>query len=440
MAEPGVMRRLLSAMGVQPRSAGVMSMGPGDVPAVHSPQPPRTFEYPIGLNLRSTPQRDSGTSFKQLRQLSDSCDLVRLAIETRKDQMCRMSWDVRRRDNRSSQGAQAQAVRDFLRCPDGENPWSIWLRMLLEEMFVLDAVALLPRVSRAGTPLGVELIDGSTITRKIDYSGRTPEAPNIAYQQVLSGLTTAEFSADQMLYFVRNKRVDKVYGYGPVEQILLTVNIALRRQMHQLEYYTAGNIPEALCGVPGEWTPEQIKEFQEYWDILIEGDSASRRHMRFVPGDIAQGYRPTRESVLKDEYDEWLARVVCYAFSLPPTALIRQMNRATAESSSIAAHEEGVEPTKLYVKGIIDAILSRFLKVPHLEFVFQYESSLDRLKQAQIFSTYLKDGIMSPNEARLEMGLGPRPGGDDFAPSLNGPITEAEPIRSNASDPANSTT
>jgi hypothetical protein len=38
----------------------------------------------------------------------------------------------------------------------------------------------------------------------------------------------------------------------------MTVNIALRRQMHQLQYYTEGNVPEALIGVPEAWTPDQI--------------------------------------------------------------------------------------------------------------------------------------------------------------------------------------
>jgi hypothetical protein len=44
----------------------------------------------------------------------------------------------------------------------------------------------------------------------------------------------------------------------------MTVNIALRRQLWQLDYFTEGSIPDALIGVPQSWTPDQIRQFQDY--------------------------------------------------------------------------------------------------------------------------------------------------------------------------------
>jgi hypothetical protein len=51
-----------------------------------------------------------------------------------------------------------------------------------------------------------------------------------------------------------------------------------------------------------------------------------------------------REPVLKDDFDEWLAWVVCFAFSLPPTAFVKQTNRATAETQQETATTEGLVP------------------------------------------------------------------------------------------------
>ena len=45
---------------------------------------------------------------------------------------------------------------------------------------------------------------------------------------------------------------------------------------------------------------------------------------------------------ISDDFDEWLARIVCYAFSLPPTAFTREVNRATAETTQDAALTEGL--------------------------------------------------------------------------------------------------
>ena len=87
------------------------------------------------------------------------------------------------------------------------------------------------------------------IKRVLDVTGRTPLPPDPAYQQILKGIPAVDYSSDDLVYMMRNPRVSRIYGYSPVEQILTTVNIALRRQMSQLEHYTSGNVPEALAQV-----------------------------------------------------------------------------------------------------------------------------------------------------------------------------------------------
>jgi phage portal protein BeeE len=103
------------------------------------------------------------------------------------------------------------------------------------------------------------VLDGATIKRLIDDWGRTPLVPAPAYQQILKGLPAVYYSADELIYAPRNPRVHKAYGFSPVEQVQMSVNIALRRQIYQLQYYTEGNVPEALIGVPESWNPDQIR-------------------------------------------------------------------------------------------------------------------------------------------------------------------------------------
>ena len=92
----------------------------------------------------------------------------------------------------------------------------------------------------------------------IDDWGRTPQpyadADGAAvfppaYQQVLKGMPAVNYSARDIIYRPRNVRAHRVYGYSPVQQILMTVDIALRRQLWQLDYFTEGSIPDALIGV-----------------------------------------------------------------------------------------------------------------------------------------------------------------------------------------------
>jgi len=253
-------------------------------------------------------------------------------------------------------------------------------------------------------------VDGATIKVLIDDQGRTPMPPDPAYQQVLHGVPKADFDRDTLIYLPRNPRTAKIYGFSPVEQIITTVNIALRRQLAQLQYFTEGNMPEALIGVPQSWTMEQISQFQDYWDTILAGNSAERRHAKFVPSDFR--YQPMRDPPLKDDFDEWLARIVCYAFSASPAPFTRQMNRATADNAQEMALAEGLGPIMLWVKCLIDQVIEEDFGCPDLEFEWVDEKSDDQMRQAQITDMKVKSGLKSINEARAESGQDPIPGGD----------------------------
>lgn len=385
----------------------------------------RRFDFPPGFNLQTRPRAYEPIGFLELRALADGYDLLRIIIETRKDQVARLGWSVRPRH------AGAGAARDprigriealFAR-PDGDSAWDTWLRQLLEDLLVIDAPTLWCERDRAGRLLHLHPLDGATIKRVIDDWGRTPKPPLPAYQQVLHGMPAVDYSARDIIYRPRNTRAHKVYGFSPVEQIIVTVNIALRRQVFQLQYYTEGNIPEALIGTPEAWTPEQIERFQSYWDSLNAGNTAERRHAKFVPGGVAKTFLPTKEPELTGATDEWLARVCAYAFSVSAQPFVRMMNRATAETAQDQALSEGLAPIRQWVKALIDGIIAAEFAAPDLEFAWHDDLPADAAKAASIAADYVKAGIKSVNEVRRELGLPPVAGGDvPMAMTGQGPV------------------
>src|SRR5487761_358804 len=415
----GIVARAARALGYVVTGNAGGWFGPLNPPAAQAPADVagRQFDFPSGYNLVTRPRAYEGTSFAELRALADSYDLVRLIVETRKDQIERLSWSIRARARATAAKDEARidAISALFACPDGVHPWTTWLRLVLEDLLVIDAPALYLRRTRDGKLCALEPLDGSTIKRVIDDWGRTPQHPAPAYQQVLKGLPAVDYTADELWYLPRNPRVHRVYGFSPVEQVQMTVNIARRRQVWQLQYYTEGNLPEALIGVPDTWTPDQIRQFQGYWDSLHEGNTAARRHAKFVPGGVAKTFIPTREPALKDPFDEWLARVVCYAFSVSPQPFVQQLNRASAETAQDAALAEGLLPLKTWVKQLCDRVIAREYDSPDLEFAWRDDAPSDPAKVASVAVDYVKAGIKSVNEVRAELGLDPVPGGDHAA-------------------------
>jgi hypothetical protein len=385
----------------------------------------RQFDYQTGYNLQWTPRSDEAIGFPQLRALAENYDILRLVLETRKDQLQSLDWTIAPRHPDADE-AIAKDVLDFMQYPDRVHDYDTWSRVLMEDMFVIDAATIYPRMTNGGKLYSLDYMDGSLITPKIDAAGRTPDPGQPAYQQIIKGLAAVNYShlpeQDQpdfggdklphLIYRPRNMRSWKVYGYSPVEQIIVSVNIALRRQMFQLDFYREGSIPDAFGSLPETWNPQQIAEFQGYWDQLFENptgqNAGMRRKMRWTPkGDITFA----KDAVLKDEYDEWLARVCCYAFSVPPTPFVKQMNRATAQAQADAAKTEGLLPLKRWWKSTMDYILARVMKRPDLEFQWQDEEELDPAIAAVIEDTNIRNGSITIDAARAARGQDPYPGG-----------------------------
>lgn len=210
----------------------------------------RQFDFPAGYNLTTTPRRFEGISFDTLRGLA-SYDLVRLAIETRKDQLARVKWTIlpKRPPGQVHKNKADDTCRDlekFWRRPDGVHNWTEWVRAIAEDVLVLDAVALYRRRRLDRSPYALDYVDPATINLLIDQTGRRPLPPNPAYQQILKGLPAVEFTAEELTYSVRNPRSNRVYGLSPVEQCLTYVNIGMRRMAGQLSHYCYSDDTEVL--------------------------------------------------------------------------------------------------------------------------------------------------------------------------------------------------
>jgi hypothetical protein len=143
----------------------------------------------------SPPRRSQGTrprpyeaiGFHELRNIAAAYDPLRLIIERRKDQICRLPWTIRakhegagKRPNSAQRSSQMrciirEAVR-FFKCPTDETSFRTWLRMLLEDLLVLDAPSIYCERDHAGNLIALSPTDGATIERVIDEKGRLPRA------------------------------------------------------------------------------------------------------------------------------------------------------------------------------------------------------------------------------------------------------------------------
>jgi Phage portal protein/Phage Mu protein F like protein/High potential iron-sulfur protein len=386
---------------------------------------PRAYDYPVGENINFIPGRVE--VFTMLRAMAQGWGLLRTVIETRKDQLMRIPWTIRTLDqDRSVQNKQKdkgnkriQQLREFFKRPDRHHGFQQWARMILEDKFVLDAATITIWRTVGGDPYSLMVTDGATIKPLIDDAGLRPEFPNPAYQQVIKGLPLINLDSTEILYAPQRPRPQMPhYGYSEVEQIMLEICEGLRKQLYKNSFWNEGTLPEMLIGVPEEWKAEQIASFQAWFDSYMEGNIGQRTKARFIPGGMKPyDVKNADGGSLKTDEDEWIARIVCFAFSIAPTPFIRQLNRSTAQSAAQEAEEEGLHPLMTWFKTeVMDPFIQTDLGwgFDDLEFDWEPQPEVDSLKQMQELTGYVKAGIQTVNEARNALDLPDDPAGNEL--------------------------
>ena len=329
-----------------------------DIAPAGLPRPqPRRWEYPVAWNMPTAPGTEGIrlASFSTMRAYADRDSLLRMCIDKRVDEICGMGWDVVPTTD-AVQKLQSKTYRDdfnarraqFLKLftrPDPEYfSYHTWLKALLEDHFVIDAVSiyLAPRLDGDASKTvfgsgiaGLMLLDGATIRPMLDLSGSRPTPPNVAYQQyircvprvdMMDALTqdemdalfpdaavAAKFRGDQLLYLPLHKRTNTPYGFSHVEKSLVPTGIDMNKQKYVLGYYTEGNTPASWVSIGNVDTPQQARQWQDSLDAMI-GDIGNRHQVFVLPhGSSAIETKP---NIFRDEYDSTNREVTFGIFGL----------------------------------------------------------------------------------------------------------------------------
>jgi len=429
--KPGIIERVAAGIRYIRTGEAAPWFGPNDPlpPSAPDSVKGRPWDFPMGVNLQYTPRVDQGDTtvdFATLRRVSDpvqgGLDQLRLAIETRKDQMEGQRWCFKGMDGKDG-GPRARVIEAAFRRPDVVHTYRQWARPIWDDLLVIDAPAiyLRPIGGKDGQKFIPEQVDGASIKILIDQNGRTPLPPDAAFQQVIKGLPAVNYTLDELQYSPRNLRSYRFYGMSPVEQVLGIANIALKRQLHLLAYYTSGTVPDAIVTPPVGWNPDQIKQAQQWMDQLTA--PGARHKVRIIPGGE---FTQLRDPKLKDEMDDWLARIICYAFSLPPGALVKDMTKAAAGTNVQTSHEEGLEPFKLWWKDVMDDLVLRCFGVDDIEFAYEEEEITDANVKMTIWTGYKNAGVVTVDEVR-DRALGLEPMTDEQKASVAPPVPLVAP-------------
>ena len=432
---------------------------PIDAPRDDTGRPePRRWQYPVGWNL---PMGMPGTEglklvpFAQLRQYAELYSVVRACIELRKQEILALEWDIvptegAEKKMRADAGAhmdfmsrKEEAVAFFNHPDPNYNSFASWMSAMLEDVFVVDALAIYLHPSRKpgmglfGTDLAaLDVIDGTTIRPLLDIRGGKPKPPAPAFQQYMFGIPrtdmmdvimqndikdlgepAAQYRADQMLYLRTEPRTWTPYGFPGLERAIIPVLTGIKKQQYAMDWFTEGTIPGSWV-IPGPdvSTPAQQRELQETLNAIAGDVGFKHKIIVLPPGSKSEAQKPL---VLADQFDEVLMNQVMMAYEITPMEL-GVLPKVSATQSPSAANQanqsnsginerKALKPMLMWLKReLFDYVLQRYCGQTDMQWSWKaLDTNTDEQIQAATYKTLVSTGLMSVDEARVEMGKNP---------------------------------
>lgn len=414
-------------------------------PATGRPEP-RRYEYQVAQNINIVPTRL--VPFSTLRAAGDSIDILRRCIEVTKSKMNGLDFDIVLGSDASEKiaaesggdhvRAMAKArekytdeinrLREFWENPDKANgyTWQDWINIAIEDILVIDALAIYPQPTVGGDLYGFQILDGSTIKPLIDDRGMRPMPPNAAFQQILYGFPRSEFSAteedpkadgeftaDQLAYMVRNRRSTTVYGFSPVERALPLADIYLRRQQWIRAEYTDGVMPELMFTTDEDWgtNPDLLLAYERILNDDLAGQTEQRKRARLLPKGLTPIVNEGYGEKFKDTLDDYLVTSICGHFGVQPAEIGFSPKSGLGGAGFSEGQAEngealGVGPLANWISKQLTNLSYTYLGMPReLEFKLLTSERRDTEENARKNEIEVRSGGKSINERRSELGL-----------------------------------
>jgi hypothetical protein len=414
-------------------------------PATGRPEP-RRYEYQVAQNINIVPTRL--VPFSTLRDAADSIDILRRCIEVTKSKMNGLQFDIVLGADASEKiaaesggdhvRAMAKArqkytdeinrMREFWENPDKANgyTWQDWINIAIEDILVIDALAVYPQPTVGGDLYGFQILDGSTIKPLIDDRGMRPASPNAAFQQILYGFPRSEFAAteedpkadgeftsDQLAYMVRNRRSTTVYGFSPVERALPLADIYLRRQQWIRAEYTDGVMPELMFTTDEDWgtNPDLLLAYERILNDDLAGQTEQRKRARLLPKGLTPIVNEGYGEKFKDTLDDYLVTSICGHFGVQPAEIGFSPKSGLggagyAEGQAENGEALGIGPLANWISKQLTNLSYTYLGMPReLEFKLLTSERRDTEENARKNEIEVRSGGKSINERRSELGL-----------------------------------
>ncbi|KKM85805.1 hypothetical protein LCGC14_1285430 [marine sediment metagenome] len=242
---------------------------------------------------------------------------------------------------------------------------------------------------------------------------------NISPKDGKEGTFSVEDRANELIFYKNFYPKSDYYGVPNAIAAVGDVVGLIGLRDYNLAFFENYGIPSALIVLEGEWDEGSDKKVMEFLNKEIKGtDNAHRTLVVSQPDGCKFSYTSLGVEVKEASfrlYEQARKEAILIAYSMPP-------ERVGIRITGTLGGNVAEEATRIYVQGVVeplqcdleDIVNNKLLQSEVYEFKFE---NIDLRNYDMLVKQYgyqIERGMMTPNEARNELGRKPYTDGDKF--------------------------
>lgn len=241
------------------------------------------------------------------------------------------------------------------------------------------------------------------------------------------------FNRDEIIYFMQTPRSMSVYGYSAVQSSLEVIKSLQYSVKHNMALFLDGAVPDGVISVE-DMSNEEMKRMKTSWENDLKGQPHKVIFINKKTNFTPFAFNNRDMQYLEGQKASWLQ--VIANFNMTPTDLgiTQDVNRSSASQQTELTRRKSIRPILKKIEYIINKQVMPELRAEKTQFKFIIDDPVEERKSAELSEIYLRNGLKTINELRIQMGLETVEWGDENPLESQNPMGAAGQVTGRASE------
>lgn len=242
---------------------------------------------------------------------------------------------------------------------------------------------------------------------------------NVVYVVTFDNGTQDVLNPDQILH-IRGMSMDGVTGVSPIQYNARTLGAGIDARDYAANVFENDATPRGILHTDGILDDDSFENIKASWNAGHGGVANSHKVAILEQGLKFSPISLSPQDVQLLELRKYTRSEICAMFRVPPH-MIGDLDRATfsnIEHQDLAFYKATMLPYIMMIEARLNKALLN-VNTQHFKFDVSNLLRTDMRTRVETYNTLITTGVMSPNEARQELGYNPREGGDEFVSQSN---------------------